>query len=124
MQRETEQEQWRIWAHPPEVVCVWKEMLPSGSVAIETSQTLGAFGEVVAATPSRERAEQIVFAVNAFGPMVRALEKLDAGISESAARLSSRASVTELLGTMQTWLVDSALLLELLSALRVAKGEE
>ncbi len=74
MSDETKWEQWRIWAQPPEVGCLWKDALPAGAVAIETNLTVGACGEVVAAAPSRVRAEQIVQRFNAYEPMREALD--------------------------------------------------
>lgn len=74
MADETTQERWRIWAQPSEIGCFWKALLPPGSVAIETNLSAVACGEVVAAAPTRKRADQIVHAFNAFEPMRAAIE--------------------------------------------------
>lgn len=50
----------RLWSPSDHIRCAWREQLPQGSFAVESTGTVWAFGKVVAAFPDRPNAELFI----------------------------------------------------------------
>jgi hypothetical protein len=71
----------RIWAEPPEIGCAWKERLPTGSVCVETTGGIWAFGQAVAAFHDEVDADGFIALRNSVPAMLDELETLRARVS-------------------------------------------